>query len=114
MLTTLDLLDEIEKTHGGCTDYRAAQLLQVTRATLSQWRRRGTVMDDETAIKAADLLDLNPEYVVACIHAERVKNRASYHLLARIAGRINPQAIAASLAVLAVFYTAAPALPFFA
>lgn len=112
MLTTLELLDRIEKANGNCTDYRAAQLLGVTRAAISQWRKRGVVMNDETAIKAADLLNMNPEYVVQCVHAERVKDCPSYHLLARIANRLDLRAAAASVAALAVF-CAVPPTPFF-
>jgi hypothetical protein len=91
MITTLDLLELVKKTYENCSDYRAAQLLEISRQTPSTWIHRGSVMDDKTAIKAALLCNLDPEYVLACIAAERAKDSDAFPHWEHIAGRLAPR-----------------------
>lgn len=95
MITTLRLLELFKKEHGGCSNYRAAQLLNISRNTPSGWINRGHVMDDETAIKAALLCGLDPDYVVACIAAERAKGSNSFTTWRHVAERLQPSNMAA-------------------
>ncbi|MGA9853425.1 MAG: hypothetical protein WBR15_10920 [Gammaproteobacteria bacterium] len=56
------------------SDYRLAHILNVTRATTSAWRTGKTQLGDESALKMAELLGEDPQFVLACIHAERAHN----------------------------------------
>lgn len=61
--------------------------LEVTRATIHRWQR-GYTMDDDNALKIAYFLKLDPDYVLACIHAERAIDTESYPTWQRIAERV--------------------------
>lgn len=64
-------LSQDEKTPA--TDYRVAKQLEVTTQSVSKWRTGKAGFDDTTAIRVADLLDMEREYVLACVHFERAK-----------------------------------------
>lgn len=69
---TTALLDDLKRTHGIESDYRVAQLLGITRAAISQYRG-GQGMNDEIALKVAELLDRPKAAVLATLAAERAK-----------------------------------------
>lgn len=69
-MTTIDFIDAIRRRFD-CSDYRAAQMLGITRSTVSSYRRGKSMMSEEAAIRAAELLDLDPAYVLAEVAAER-------------------------------------------
>lgn len=69
-MKTVDFLDAIRRRYD-CSDYKAAQLLGIGRGTASSYRRGRTAFSDAIAIRAAELLDLDPGYVLAAIAAER-------------------------------------------
>ena len=71
--TTVEFLDAIRVKHGLPSDYAARKLLGVSRAAISNYRTGKSLFGDDVALKAAVLLDLDPGYVLACIHAERTK-----------------------------------------
>lgn len=73
LMTTIEMVDELKSLNGNASDYRIAQILGVKPQTVSSWRLRGSIFDDETALKVAAALGYQPEYVVACVHAERAK-----------------------------------------
>lgn len=76
METTIDFLERLRTrldTGSGCSDYKLAKVLQVSTGGMANYIKHGRSMDDEIAIRVAELLDLNPGYVVACCHAERSK-----------------------------------------
>lgn len=52
---TLRLLALVQKANGHCTDYRAAQLLEVTSATVSKWRVGRSHMGPAAIVKACKL-----------------------------------------------------------
>ena len=72
-MKTLELLDAVKARHSLPSDYAAAKLLSITHSTISKWRNRGGTMDDETALKVAELLELQPEIVLTWVYAERSK-----------------------------------------
>lgn len=92
LMTTLELLDELKSLNNNASDYRAAQIIGVKPQTVSKWRTQGSIPDDDTAVRVADALGVQPEYVLACVHAERCKT---------------PQARSAWLHIAAAFGTAA-------
>lgn len=94
MWTTQKLLSEVQshvkiKRHSD-SYYRVAKELEVSDNTVRNWAR-GASMDDENAIKIAVLLNLDVEYVLACLHAERAHGKPSYEFLCRIADRVKPK-----------------------
>ena len=93
MLTTKKLLSDIKKKikkeYGKATVYRIAKELDVSRPTVDRWEEGKTVYD-ENAIKIAVYLNLDPEYVIACMHAERAKGTEAYPFLVRLAERAKP------------------------
>lgn len=83
MLTTIAILDRL-KAWKNWSDYRIAKQLEVSQQTISGYRNRGRVMNDETAEKAADLLGLPREFILANIHAERALNSPAFQTLEHI------------------------------
>lgn len=76
IVTTKYLYDGIKSLTGKDSAYSVAKFLEATPVSARNWRD-GKTMDDNNARKAAIALGLNPEYVIACIHAERVENSNS-------------------------------------
>lgn len=74
MKTTLQYIDAIKLRHGIESDYAVAKLLGVTRGAVSSYRVGRTFFDDLTALRAAELLGLNPLEVIAAANAERAKS----------------------------------------
>jgi hypothetical protein len=56
MKTIIDYMDDLKEKFG--SDYKSAKMLEVEKQTISSIRKRG-LMSDETAIKVADLLDID-------------------------------------------------------
>lgn len=74
MQTTNEFLDSVKAKHGLTSDYQLSKLMQCTHSVISGYRHGRSKMDEETACKVADLLELEPGYVMACIAAERAKS----------------------------------------
>ena len=84
--TTVEFIDAIRAKHNLPSDYAAKKLLSVSRATISNYRTGKQFFDDAVALRAAELLDLSPGHVLACIHEERAKRpqvKAAWHQVAR-------------------------------
>lgn len=84
MYTTLELLELIKSSNGNCSNYRAAQILEINKATISSWVCGRSYMSEETAVKIAKKLGLNVDLVVASIHAESHKDDDLYPVWKRI------------------------------
>lgn len=87
METTLDFLERLKAKYDGASDYRAAQLLGVTKSAVYSWRHRGKHMGDDTAVKMAELLDLHPAYVMACTSAERSESDKTISVWQQVASQ---------------------------
>lgn len=94
MHTTADFLNQIREKYGLKSNYALARKLGQTDTSIARWAHGKGSFSDETCLQVADLLDLDPAFVVACIHAERAKNEAEKKLWERIAARMS---IAAAL-----------------
>lgn len=70
-MKTVDFIDAIRERHHLTTDSAVGDLLGVGRASVSAWRLGRTFFDEPVCVKVAGLLDLEPGYVMACVHAER-------------------------------------------
>lgn len=93
MQTTIEFLDAVKAAHGLTSDYQLAQLLGIERQAISHYRA-GRTLGDETAIRVAELLEVDWAYVVACIHAERAKAGDAKKLWARLAKQLAPAVLA--------------------
>ena len=90
MITTVSIVDRLNEWKGW-TDYRVSKMLEVSPQAVQHWRKSGVVMSDETAMKAAEILGLPPEFILANIHAERAKNTVSYEPLERLANLVEKE-----------------------
>lgn len=73
MKTTADFLDDLKAKHGITSDYALAKLLGMRRQQVSRYRTGTSTFDDETAIKIAELLEVNQGYVMASMRAQLAK-----------------------------------------
>lgn len=68
-------IDKIKTVRGWNSDYRVAQELHLSRNTISTYRGgRSQTMDEETSVKVAEALGLNPAGIVIDQVAERTKD----------------------------------------
>jgi transcriptional regulator with XRE-family HTH domain len=76
MPSTVEYLDAI-KAHRHLThDSDLARLLGVQRQTISRYRLMPVSMDDDVAMKAANLLGIRPATILLDMYAERQRNPA--------------------------------------
>lgn len=73
MKTTEKYLEAAKKKLGIESDYELAKRLGIQRTAVSNYRTGRSVMDDYTAAKIAQALDINPLTVIATANAEREK-----------------------------------------
>lgn len=85
MKTTIEFLTAIKTRYNLPSDYSLAGKLELTRASISRFMNGKDFLGDQTAMKVADLLDLDPAHVVACAHIERAKHANEKALWQRIA-----------------------------
>lgn len=90
MKTTVEFLDAVKASKSVPSDYALAPVLGVTRSQISRFRNGKDYLGDSTAIRVAELLELPPAFVVACVHAERSKEKAEFSLWQGIAARFEP------------------------
>lgn len=74
-ITTVILADRVKSLIGRDSYYAVAKALNVNQETVACWYKRGTVMDDSTAVRVAELLELDPHEVVAWLRYEAVTKR---------------------------------------
>lgn len=75
MLTTVELLNRVKAAYDLGSDYALAKKLGVSVQRVSNYMRKKTFLDDKMAFIVAELLDLNPAYVVACSNMERAERK---------------------------------------
>jgi hypothetical protein len=92
------------------TDYRLAKLMGLSTQVVSAWKTGARGIGTVFARKFADACDLSPEYVYACIQAERTDNPEEISLLEHIAEAFKGKAAAlAMMAIMATGMSFAPA-----
>ncbi len=70
---TLDIVSRIKNKIGKDSDYAVAKALGVNRQNISNYRIRNTVMSPDDALKAAEILEVNPEDIALELFAEKSK-----------------------------------------
>lgn len=104
MHTTIEMLDEIKRRAGGISDYALAKQLRVTRGTLSFYRTGRGFPGPETALLIAEILNLDPGYVLAIIESERAASEPVRRAWRKIAEQL-------AAVVLAIGILASPPAP---
>lgn len=86
----LDALTAREKS-----ERRAAALFGISQSSFNAWRRRRALPDDEQAARLAELLQLDPAFVLAVIHGERAKSQQIRETWQRVADAFGKAAMLA-------------------
>lgn len=111
-MNTINYLDALKKALSIESDYKLAQVLGVSRACVSSYRKRGTNFDDSTALRAAELLKIDPAIILADMNAERSKTPETRAVWQDLRDRLTHAAAAIFLGVFVFF--AVPQTPVFA
>ena len=90
MTNTKELLTLLKAHYGGVSDYRLAKILEVSPQAVSKWKMGNHAFRDDMAIKVAETMGLDVDYVLLSIYAERVKGDAASHAFARAAELLRP------------------------
>lgn len=106
MLTTIEILDRLKAKLG--SDYRTAKTLEIPQQRITGLRSNGGSLTDAQGLKAAQILGIKEDFVIASLVAERSKNSPAYAVLKRIANKFEPRKSAA-----AAFFTLTLAAPLF-
>jgi len=72
--STADYLDAIRAKLQLRNDNALAKALGISRQTVSNYRLRGTSMDDDVAARAAELLGIQPGTVLLDMYTERTRD----------------------------------------
>lgn len=91
-MTTIELLTRYKAHHGGITNYRAAKMLGIRPQTISAWKMGG-YMSDETAIRMAESIGLDPVKVLIDLNLEKNQGNAAYHTWKALSDRLNMAAM---------------------
>lgn len=102
MKTTADFLDALRAKLNLPSDGRLADHLGLHRQYMSEYRTQKTTFNDEMAMKIADILEIDPVYVVACMHAQRAKRAEEKTLWERIASMTVAASVVAVVSGLAL------------
>ncbi len=73
-MNTIEFLDAAKARLGITSDYALGKKLGWGQTRLSQYRTRNREMDDDGCLQIAAVLELPPEYVMACVAAARAKS----------------------------------------
>jgi len=90
--TSQELLNRLRALHGSSW-YGLAALLHTHKNTVYNWKGGHTVVDRRFAPRIAELLEESPEYVLACLEAEREHDDQVLKVWHRIAARFRRPAI---------------------
>jgi len=102
-MKTIDYIEMIHKMNDW-SYYKIAQKLEITQSGMSKYRHGQRTFDDETCIKVGELLQKNPEIVLADIHAERAKVRKTKEVWQSIAKALRATTAAAVITTLINLY----------
>lgn len=80
-IKTMNFIDVLNTATAGISDYRLAKNLHISCNTVSAWRRRGTIPNDEVLEKLAEIAELPLEKVLFAAYADKVHNPVVAQLL---------------------------------
>ena len=106
---TKKYIEIMRERYNGCSDYRIAQLLGVTKSCVSRWANNKGGIGDEPAARLADLCDLDPVEVLTELYLERAKSRVTRDYFSEVLKRSRPvQVLVLSAFFLPWFYALQP------
>ena len=108
MKTTVQYLDALKARLDLPSDYAAAKVLGVTRQAVSKYRNGLSVFDENTAIRAAELLSLDPLEVIAACKAESAPDSHIRRVWENAWGKATGATATTALAACIVGLAAAP------
>lgn len=73
-MKTCDYLDAVQTKLNISSDYAVAKSLNISRQAVSRYRAGFNFLDDEVALRVAEILEINAGCVLIDMHAERSKN----------------------------------------
>ncbi len=73
-MNTIELLQHTKNRLGITSDYALAKALKISQTGVSNYRVGRSIMEDDVALKIADILELDPLAVIAMANAERSKS----------------------------------------
>jgi|DeeseametMP0441B_FD_contig_21_1447427_length_523_multi_9_in_0_out_0_1 hypothetical protein len=81
MFKTVDLLNRVKAAYCLESDYATAKKLGITKQAMSRYMNKGYILDDKVAVTVAELLDLEPLQILACMHVERAERKEDTKLI---------------------------------
>lgn len=108
-MNTREYLDAIRARYQ-VSDYKAAKMLGVTKQAVSGYRGGYRSFTESAAIRAAELLELDPAEVLVDVLAERTKEKKAREILLEVARSLHRSAAAALMIAPFLFamWTASP------
>lgn len=104
--TSKTLVSNLMEKHQIYSMYGIAKLMGKNPQTVANWLNKGITLDNDSARVAAQLLDLDFEYVLICMEAERAKKNPATALawahIAEVWNKSKPMAISAVFALFSV------------
>lgn len=88
MITTIEIIDRL-KAVNGWTDYHTARELEITPQAVSGYRKGRRIMDNQTGLKAAELLGLPAELLLVSLEAERSLNSPVFEVFEALAAELS-------------------------
>jgi hypothetical protein len=71
MQTTNEFLDAVKAKLGIASDYKLTKALGLSANAVGHYRSGRSRLDDRVVVRVAELLEVDPAYVMACVYAER-------------------------------------------
>jgi transcriptional regulator with XRE-family HTH domain len=72
-MKTTDYLDSIQVKYSLASDYAISKILGISRQAISNYRSGRGSLDDTVALRAADLLEIEPGIVLLDMYIERTR-----------------------------------------
>lgn len=107
-MTARELLAAVRAAQGLPSNYALARVIGVTDTTVTRWNVGSNTPDDLMAQRLATMAGLDPDSVVAAMHAQRSHNPDERALWQRIAERLAAPALVALGAILTLWTTGGP------
>jgi hypothetical protein len=82
-------IERVKSVRGFETNYRAAKELGMHPNVISTYKTRGGTMDEEAAVKVAEVLGIDPIIILADQAMERSKSEKARSAWAGVLGRLN-------------------------
>ena len=99
MKTTVEFLDDAKRHLNIKRDTDLATAIGVTKSHVSYLRSGATFLGDESARRVAEILGIDPAFVIACAYAERSRDPQIKQVWVRVAQAFATLAISAGVSV---------------